>query len=304
MTRYPHGMSRDVLDLAGSLGFLDELDAKFREDPNTIDPTWHEILDGQPPRPTNGQRAVAPSAARVASPVVRAPISVQPLVQAFRSRGHFAANLDPLGLLETARVVELDAATWGLADDGRRVEGHGVFGVPAAATLGEIVAHLRGVYCGSVGLESVHIASAAKRAWLAERMETTLVTAPRDAVRTRMLALLVNAEQFERFCHTKYPGTKRFSLEGSESLIPLLDLALTHSARRGAIETVLGMSHRGRLTAIEQILRRPGRELFAQFEDIEPEKVLGGSDVKYHLGFSTDRVDPNGNHMHVSLAFN
>ena len=87
-----------------------------------------------------------------------------------------------------------------------------------------------------------------------------------------MLALLINAEQFERFCHTKYPGTKRFSLEGSESLIPLLDMVLTHTARLGCIEAVLGMAHRGRLTAIEQILKRPGRDLFGHFEDVEPDR--------------------------------
>jgi 2-oxoglutarate dehydrogenase E1 component len=150
----------------------------------------------------------------------------------------------------------------------------------------------------------MHISSPSRRSWLAERMEGTLTKKLPTEVRTRMLALLINAEQFERFCHTKYPGTKRFSLEGSESLIPMLDLVLTHSARLGAIEAVLGMAHRGRLTTIEQILRRPGRDLFGQFEDVEPEKALGGGDVKYHLGFSTDRVDPNGHAMHVSLAFN
>ncbi len=146
--------------------------------------------------------------------------------------------------------------------------------------------------------------SHARRTWLAYRMESSLVKPVASAVRTRMLQLLINSEQFERFCHTRYPGTKRFSLEGSESLIPLLDLVLSNSAKTGAIEAVIGMSHRGRLTALEGILCRPGRELFAQFEDIEPEKSLGGGDVKYHLGFSTDRVDPNGNAMHVSLAFN
>src|SRR5262249_19003793 len=161
---------------------------------------------------------------------------------------------------------------------------------------------LKNVYASTVGLEFMHISSSARRSWLAERMETAHAV-PTD-VRLRMLALLVNAEQFERFCHTKYPGTKRFSLEGSESLIPLLDLVLSHGARLGAIEAVLGMAHRGRLTTLESILRRPARELFGQFEDIEPEKALGGGDVKYHLGFSTDRIDPNGNAMHVSLTFN
>ena len=233
-----------------------------------------------------------------------API-VWPLVNAYRSRGHFNAKLDPLGLLETARIVELDPETWGFgpADLDRVLEPTGVHGLPRA-TLREILAHVRSVYADTVGLEYMHITAPARRSWLAERMET-LLRAPLPAdVRIRMLGLSINAEQFERFCHTKYPGTKRFSLEGSEALIPVLDLILTHTARLGAIEAVLGLSHRGRLATLEQILRRPGRDLFAQFEDVEPEKAMGGGDVKYHLGFSTDRADANGHVMHVSLAFN
>ncbi|HET7505895.1 MAG TPA: 2-oxoglutarate dehydrogenase E1 component, partial [Kofleriaceae bacterium] len=210
-----------------------------------------------------------------------------------------------LGLLETARIAELDPATWGFAarDVDRTIEPTGIHGMPRA-TLAQVLGHLRSVYADTVGLEFMHITSPARRSWLAERMETQLrVPLPADA-RTQILGLLINAEQFERFCHTKYPGTKRFSLEGSEGLIPVLDAVLTHTARLGAIEAVLGLSHRGRLTALEQILRRPGRDLFAQFEDVEPEKAMGGGDVKYHLGFSTDRTDENGHTMHVSLAFN
>ena len=337
---------RDVLELGGSLGFLDELYETFQEQPAAVDASWYEVLDGQaapgingyapanghaPAPGSNGQRAragngqanghaaraggnghatltpafVRPGAVTM-SPIVAQPQkSVWPLVNAFRSRGHFAANLDPLGLLETARVVELEPATWGFTDRelDQVIEPTGVHGLPRA-TLRELVATLSRIYAGSVGLEFMHISSPARRSWLAERMETTLLqTLPTD-VRTRMLALLINSETFERFCHTKYPGTKRFSLEGSESLIPLLDLVLTHGARLGAIEAVMGMAHRGRLTTIEQILRRPGRDLFAEFEDVEPEKALGGGDVKYHLGYSTDRVDPNGHSMHVSLTFN
>src|SRR6185295_17184669 len=131
---------------------------------------------------------------------------------------------------------------------------------------GELLDHLRRVYASSVGLEFMHITSPARRSWLAERMETQLLVPLPADVRTRILGLLINAEQFERFCHTKYPGTKRFSLEGSEALIPLLDAVLSHTTRLGAIECVLGMAHRGRLTALESIMRRPGRELFAQFE--------------------------------------
>ncbi|HUJ58657.1 MAG TPA: 2-oxoglutarate dehydrogenase E1 component [Kofleriaceae bacterium] len=315
-------MTRDILELGGSLGFLDEIAERFRDQPAAVDASWRPLLeDGRAPK-GNGHgngHAVAqamppmPSFVRpgvvTMSPIVAAAAqtgpSVWPLVNAYRSRGHFAANLDPLGLLETARVVELDPATWGFTarDLARVIEPTGVHGLPRA-TLADVVARLQQIYAGSVGLEFMHISSPARRSWLAERMETTLIAQLPADVRTRMLALLINAEQFERFCHTKYPGTKRFSLEGSESLIPMLDLVLSHAARLGAIELVLGMAHRGRLTTIEQILKRPGRELFGQFEDVEPEKALGGGDVKYHLGFSTDRVDPAGNSLHVSLAFN
>ncbi|HTR52146.1 MAG TPA: 2-oxoglutarate dehydrogenase E1 component [Kofleriaceae bacterium] len=313
---------RDVLELGGSLGYLDEIYERLQREPASVDASWRALLDGAAaptapvvrPRPTNGGNGhgqapmptfVRPGAVTLSPLVAQATPTVWPLVNAYRSRGHFAANLDPLGLLETARVVELDPATWGFSDASLQqvIDPTGVHGLPRA-TLAEVIARLERVYASSVGLEFMHISSPARRSWLAERMETTIGRALPADVRTRMLALLINAEQFERFCHTKYPGTKRFSLEGSESLIPLLDLVLTHSARLGAIEAVLGMAHRGRLTTIEQILRRPGRDLFGQFEDVEPEKALGGGDVKYHLGFSTDRTDPNGHAMHVSLAFN
>ena len=327
-------MSRDILELAGSLAYLDDLHAQFSEQPGEVDPSWHELLDGhaagsngngapqpapqeaqreQPQQvPTNGgsARPGMPVFTRP-GPVTMSPIvtqvvpSVWPLVNAFRTRGHFAANLDPLGLLDSAPILELDPKTWGYGerDLERVIEPTGVHGMPRA-TLGDLLAHLRRVYADSVGTEFMHISSPAKRSWLAERMETRLPRALPVEVRKRMLQLLINAEQFERFCHTKYPGTKRFSLEGSESAIPMLDLVLTESARLGVIETVIGMAHRGRLTTIEQILKRPARDLFGHFEDAEPEKAMGGGDVKYHLGFSTDRVDVNGNAMHVSLSFN
>jgi len=297
--------SIDVLELAGSLHYLDQLDDREAAESNGhAKPTTARGHAPAPARPV----AAPGSRPRIERPgqVTMSPLvapSAYPLVNAFRTRGHFQAALDPLGLIETAASPELDPATWGFSDrDGDRVVETGVYGMPRA-TLADLMTHLRRVYAGSVGLEFMHISSPGRRSWLAEQMEVARLTPPRE-VRLRMLELLINAEQFERFCHTKYPGTKRFSLEGSESLIPLLDLVLTHTARNGAIEAVLGMAHRGRLTAIDQILKRPARDLFCQFQDIEPEKSMGGGDVKYHLGFSTDRVDPNGNPMHVSLCFN
>ncbi len=297
-------MTIDVLELAGSLHYLDELPAELPERGNGSS-NGHGNGHAQ----GNGNYGTAiPRGERMGNvtmaPIVAHAASVWPLVNAYRVRGHLQAKLDPLGLLETADNPELHPATWGFtpADLDRVIEPTGVHGLPRA-TLKELIDHLNKVYAGSVGLEFMHISSPGRRSWLAEHMEAARLV-PAKPVRLRMLELLVNSEQFERFCHTKYPGTKRFSLEGSESLIAALDLVLTHGARHGAIEAVLGMAHRGRLTTIDQIIGRPARELFAHFEDIEPEKAMGGGDVKYHLGFSTDRVDPNGNHMHVSLCFN
>lgn len=315
----------DVLALSGSLAFVDEMYQRYCEDPASVDPSWAAVFAGgaaarsTPPAAGNGAvgngaghaPAVAaqvhgrPGAVTLGPVVAHAAASVWPLVNAYRSRGHLAADLDPLGLVERVVVSELDPATWGFgpADLDRPIAPTGVHGLPSA-TGRELVAILREIYCGSIGVESAHIDSPAKRTWLAERMETRRLRRRDPAVRQRMLAEVIKAEGFERFCHVKYPGTKRFSLEGSEALIPALDLILTHGARLGAIEAVIGMAHRGRLTTLEQIMQRPARDIFSEFEDIEPEALSGGGDVKYHLGYSSDRVDPNGNTIHLSLSFN
>jgi len=329
-------MSSDLLGLCGSLGFLDELAHQYAADASSVDPSWAALLNGHaapaatapnlvrapaltPPGGGNGARGGnGHTGVTTHMPVLRgdrpgnvtlAPLtdmpSVWPVVNAFRSRGHLAADLDPLGLVERVEVTELDPATWGFSPALARVDHSptGVHGLPRGS-LEQIVARLRETYCGTVGLELAHIDSPTKRSWLAERMETRPERRPTPAVRRRMLELLVNGEAFERFCHVKYPGTKRFSLEGSEALIPMMDLVLTHGARLGCIEAVIGMAHRGRLTALESIMNRPARDIFAEFEDIEPEAMSGGGDVKYHLGYSSDRIDPLGNAMHLSLSFN
>jgi 2-oxoglutarate dehydrogenase E1 component len=345
-------MDRDVLELAGSLAFVDEMYERYQADASAVDPSWHALLDGAAGTPggngngrslvpglpaltpvpaatpgngTGGNgaaRAAAltsvaaiaaqqPPASRNSRPgsVTLAPLAAAPslwaLVNAYRSRGHFHAQLDPLGLLEPVRVPELEPETWGIGalEMDRDLGPTGVHGL-ARGTPRDVLARLRASYCSTIGLEFVHVPSPGRRSWLAERMETRALKKTDPDTRRRMLELLVHSEAFEHFCHVKYPGTKRFSLEGSEALIPLLDLALTHAARLGTIETVLGMSHRGRLTALEQVLRRAARDIFAEFEDIDPESSLGGGDVKYHLGYSSDRVDRFGNAMHVSMSFN
>ncbi|MEZ4404222.1 MAG: 2-oxoglutarate dehydrogenase E1 component [Kofleriaceae bacterium] len=336
-------MSVDVLDLSGSLAFIDEMYERFLADPGSVDPSWAAAFAGRADAPipagtpgplarnghvgTNGHAGTnghvgsnghagaggyvgsnahgRPSAVTLAPVVANPSASVWPLVNAYRSRGHLAADLDPLGLVERVVVSELEPATWGLTDAAlaETVSPTGVHGLPAA-TGHELLAALRETYCGPIGVELAHIDSPAKRTWVAQRMETRRLRKPDVAVRRRMLEQVVNAEGFERFCHVKYPGTKRFSLEGSEAVIPALDLILTHGARLGAIEAVIGMAHRGRLTTLEQIMQRAARDIFAEFEDIEPEALSGGGDVKYHQGFSSDRIGPNGNPIHLSLSFN
>jgi len=313
-------MSLDPVVLGQNIALVDELYERFREDPSSVDPEMRRLFgDGAAParelRP--GAPAPVPAPARTGgngaaavrpAPAVELahPFGVGPLVDAYRAYGHQVAQLDPLGLLEPRGAPDLDPADHGFEPDDldRTFPIGGLFGA-AQATLREVVDRLRRAYCGSIGLESVHIQSPKKRAWLAERMERLPdLPPPPAAVRRAVLEQLIAAESFERFCHTKFPGTKRFSLEGSETLIPMLEQVLDNAGRLGAIEAVIGMAHRGRLNVLVQTMRRAPRDLFSEFQDIEPEATLGGGDVKYHLGYSCDRVDPDGNPMHVSLAFN
>ena len=335
-------MDRDLLELSSSLAFLDEMYERFHDDGGAIDPSWREVLGGDPaPRPAkgnghgagngsgngNGSGAVAQVAQFQYAPppqvAGRRRAATQPpqpgsqeeqheaiaratvaLVHAHRERGHLAAQLDPLDLVVPPRLPELTPAFHGIGEhDLDTVVESGIIGL-GATTVREVLEVLRATYSHHIGVEIAHIDSHAKRAWLIENMEKRARRVPRGDLRKRLLELLVQAEGFERFCHVKYPGTKRFSLEGSETLIPILDQVIAHGARLGAIEAVIGMAHRGRLTALEMIMRRDARQIFAEFEDIEPEAVQGGGDVKYHLGYSTDRVEPDGSSIHLSLAFN
>ena len=151
----------------------------------------------------------------------------------------------------------------------------------------------------------MHITSAEKRAWLQQRIEPSLNVPSLDHdSRVYILDRITAAEQFERFVHAKYVGTKRFSLEGSESLIPLLEMVLERAGLQGVEEVVIGMAHRGRLNVLANIMGKSPADIFAEFEDIDPESMFGGGDVKYHLGFSSDRKTRVGDTLHLSLAFN
>jgi 2-oxoglutarate dehydrogenase E1 component len=306
-------MDTDVLFLASNLGFVDDIYAQYRRDPAAIDPTWRAFFEnGALPavRPTNGAGAVHPDAS--VSPLNLAVTDamflakVWALVNAYRSRGHLEAELDPLKLVHVVPHPELSAATYGFSEaDLRREVPAGILHGAAGVPLRELIRRCRATYCRTIGVEFMHISAPTRKRWLTERMETSLNEARLDReTRLAILEKIARAEALERFVHAKYVGTKRFSLEGSETLVPLLDLVLEHSARLGVDEAVLGMAHRGRLNVLVNILGKQPRDLFAEFEDIDPSSTLGAGDVKYHLGYSTDYVSRGGKKMHLSLAFN
>ncbi len=235
--------------------------------------------------------------------------NVGELINAYRTRGHLFAHLDPLGLLQPP-PPELEMGKFGLSeDDLDKPFSTGDFALQAQAsqtlTLREIVAHLRRTYCRTIGVEFMHGEDPQIRKWLQERMESTGNQArlTREE-KLRILKRLTDAETLETFLHKKYIGAKRFSLEGGESLIPLIDWLIEEFAEKGGEEIVIGMAHRGRLNVLSNILQKNVSAIFAEFEDRDAELLLGRGDVKYHMGYSADRETRGGKHLHLSLAFN
>src|SRR5271170_5377341 len=178
-------------------------------------------------------------------------------------------------------------------------------GLPERATLAQIVQHLSETYCSSIGVEFTHIEEPEPRLWLQERMESTRNHASLDRTELRrILTKLTDAEIFEQFIHKNYVGAKRFSLEGAESMIPMIDLLVEAAGAQSIEEIVIGMPHRGRLNVLVNVMGKNVREIFAAFDDKKPERFLGAGDVKYHLGYSSDVVTHGGHHVHLSMSFN
>jgi multifunctional 2-oxoglutarate metabolism enzyme len=228
------------------------------------------------------------------------------LIHAYRVRGHLVADLDPLDSTR-APHKDLDPATYGLTlwDLDREFITDGLSGRDRA-TLRESLDVLRDTYCGTIGVEYMYIADPERKEWLQERMESArnrLVLDKRQ--RRRILEKLVEAESFERFLHAKYVGHKRFSLEGCEALIPLLDRVLCDAARQGVREAVIGMSHRGRLNVLANTVGKPLAQIFSEFDgSVDPESIQGSGDVKYHLGATGAHVADTGESLAVSVSPN
>jgi len=229
------------------------------------------------------------------------------LIRAYRMRGHFHANLDPLGIEPTRDHEELDTRTYGFtdADLDRKIFIDHVLGLETA-TLREIVAICERTYCQTLGVEFMHISDPAQKAWIQERIEgpDKEISFTREG-RRAILMKLVEAEGFEKFCDVKFTGTKRFGLDGGESLIPALEQIIKRGGNLGVREIVLGMPHRGRLNVLTQVMGKSHRALFHEFKggSANPDEVEGSGDVKYHLGASSDR-EFDQNKVHLSLTAN
>jgi 2-oxoglutarate dehydrogenase E1 component len=279
---------------------LDAIEAayeRYRHDPASVDEGWRFFFQGFE---LGLGRAVTPSVdAKLQTGMVR-------VIYAYREIGHFLAHLDPLTEPRTSHPL-LEIAEFGLddADLDRTFDSMPFLGLPKG-TLRELIAALRETYCRTIGVEYMHIQDTRIRRWLRERME------PRRnrpnfsrAQKLRILKGLHYAELFEKFLDKRYPSQKRFSLEGAETLIPVMEALIEKAPDSGISEIVLGMAHRGRLNVLANIIRKPYEEIFAQFEEnYLPDLMDGDGDVKYHLGFSCDRVNTRGGRVHVSLSPN
>ena len=229
------------------------------------------------------------------------------LIRAYRARGHFHADLDPLGLAKPNNEEELDPRTYGFGegDLDRPIFLDKVLGLEFG-TIHQIVAILRRTYCQTLGVEFLHISNGAQKGWIQERIEgpDKEITFTREGKRA-ILNKLAEAEGFEKFCDVKFTGTKRFGLDGGELMIPALEQIIKRGGALGVREIVIGMPHRGRLNVLAQVMAKPHRAIFHEFKggSSTPNEVEGSGDVKYHLGASSDR-EFDQNKVHLSLTAN
>lgn len=304
-----------------NLAFTEELYRDYLENPASVSEEWRKYFSGlsgngahsyEPPswkslsifhgsRYRNGSGSVSDGAANIAELQDR----VDQLLRAYRTRGHEAAAIDPLGQ-KPPRPPELNPESYGFTESHLSQRFSYEFSENGAPmSLGRIIEKLQNTYCRSIGVEYMHISNKAVRRWLQERMETSenRVSLKRDQ-QLRILTRLTDAVVFEEFIHKKFIGAKSFSLEGSESLIPLLDMAIEKAGSQGINEVVMGMAHRGRLNVLANIMGKSPSQIFREFADADPERYEGRGDVKYHLGYSNDWVTAAGINVHLSLCFN
>jgi len=291
--------------------FIEALYNQYLTDPNTVSEEWREYFArlsvSTPPPLTDAakEKETIPPPATAAD--IERQARVLQLINAYRVRGHFDAELDPLGIAPKRSHPELDPGYYGFTRDdlSKEFSVGRMFGMPAL-TLRGILSTLREAYCGTVGIEYMHIQDPEQRRWIQERVEHKRYHVPLTLDQKRaVLTQLYAAETFEVFLHTKFVGHKRFSLEGAEALIPMLNTLIEHGAEHGIEEVVIGMPHRGRLNVLVNTLGKSHEVIFSEFEgNVDPSLMMGTGDVKYHLGFSADHVTRSGTSIHLTLTAN
>lgn len=338
------GLDFDDIAGGVSPGFVETLYRRYKSDPASVEPSWRAWFEGlestafgpswqranwpltetdaltagldptqmEPaPKPAKGGAPAKPAApAASTADVTKAAedsIRAMMLIRTYRVRGHLAANLDPLGLARQNLPADLTPEYHGFsgADLDRPIYLGGALGLQHA-TVREIVAILQANYCGNVGLEYMHIADVEERRFLQDRMEgkDKAITFTPDGKKA-ILSKVIEAEQWEKFLGKKYVGTKRFGLDGGESMIPAMEAIIKYGGQQGVREIVYGMAHRGRLNMLANVMEKPFRVIFHEFGggSANPDDVAGSGDVKYHLGTSTDRQF-DGISVHMSLVAN
>jgi 2-oxoglutarate dehydrogenase E1 component len=280
--------------------------------PGAARPEWLSALDGLWPAVEAKLGAKITEREPVASPVAVRAATLDSLraimmIRAYRMRGHLAANLDPLGISEKQDASELDPASYGFAesDFDRPIFLDFVLGLETS-TIREILAILRRTYCGDVGVQYMHITNPDEKAWLQQRIEgrdKEIVFTPEGKI--AILKKLIESETFERFLNKRFPGTKRFGLDGGEAMVPALEQIIKRGGALGVEDIVLGMPHRGRLNVLAAVMGKPYHVIFHEFQGGSslPNDIEGSGDVKYHLGASSDRAF-DGNNVHLSLTAN
>jgi len=282
----------------------------------SVRPEWLSAIDGQWPtvapaveaKMTKAIEAKAPgSSAEAVRAATLDSLRAIMMIRAYRMRGHLAANLDPLGLEPKASAPELDPSTYGFseADYDRPIFLDFVLGLETS-TVREILSILRRTYCDNVGVQYMHISDPTEKAWLQERIEgrdKEIVFSKEGKI--AILKKLIEAEGFERFLHKRFPGTKRFGLDGGEACIPALEQIIKRGGALGVKDIVLGMPHRGRLNVLAAVMGKPYHVIFHEFQGGTslPSDVEGSGDVKYHMGASSDR-EFDDNSVHLSLTAN
>ncbi|MFD2643509.1 2-oxoglutarate dehydrogenase E1 component [Pseudomonas japonica] len=308
----------------GNAAYVEELYELYLHDPNAVPEEWRTYFQKLPAEGStatdvshstirdhfvllakNQRRAQPVSAGSVSSEHEKKQVEVLRLIQAYRMRGHQAAKLDPLGLWQRPAPVDLSINHYGLtnADLDTTFRAGDLFIGKEEASLREIFDALQQTYCRTIGAEFTHIVDSEQRSWFQQRLESVRGRPSFSAdIQSHLLERVTAAEGLEKYLGTKYPGTKRFGLEGGESLIPMLDEMIQRSGSYGTKEVVIGMAHRGRLNVLVNTFGKNPRELFDEFEG-KKKVELGSGDVKYHQGFSSN-VMTAGGEVHLAMAFN